>query len=84
MEFNVVRIKEYLPLGQRIESVALDCWVDNGWKEFAKATSIGNQRLIRTENITTSKVRLRVTSSHASPAITEIGLFCRPADIKKK
>lgn len=84
VEFNVVRIKEYLPLGQRIESVALDYWVDNGWKELAKATSIGNQRLIRTENITTSKVRLRVISSRACPAISEVGLFCRPDDSKNK
>jgi alpha-L-fucosidase len=76
--FNVVRVREYLPLGQRIEEIALDNWDKGSWREFATATSVGSQRLIVTPSITTSKIRLRVTKSSACPAITEIGLFLRP------
>lgn len=76
--FNVVRIREYLPLGQRIDSVALDFWNNDKWEEFTKATSIGNQRLVRSKDITTSKVRLRVTQAAACPAISEISLFKSP------
>jgi len=76
--FDVVRIREYLPLGQRVESVAVDYWNNDKWEEFAKATSIGNQRLIRSKAITASKVRLRVTGAAACPAISEFGLFKSP------
>ena len=48
------------------------------WQPFAAATSVGNQRLLRGENVTTSKVRLRVTKAAACPAISEFGLFLSP------
>lgn len=76
--FNAVRVREYLPLGQRVDAIALDSWNDGEWKQFATATSIGNQRLLRTASITASKVRLRVTKAAACPAISEIGLFRSP------
>ena len=71
---NVVRLREYLPLGQRVDTYALDQWKDGQWVEFAKGTSIGNCRLIRGAMITTSKVRLRLTGP-VCPAISEVGLF---------
>ena len=76
--FNVVRIQEYLPLGQRVEAVGVDAWKDGGWSEVAGATSIGNCRLIRGPRITTARVRLRVTQAPVCPAISEVGLFVEP------
>jgi alpha-L-fucosidase len=77
--FNVIRIREYLPLGQRVESVRVDRWQDGEWVEFAGATSIGNCRLIRGPGITTPRVRLRITQAAVCPAIAEVGLFAEPA-----
>ncbi len=76
--FNVVRVREYLPLGQRVDGFAVDAWQDGKWTEIAAATSIGNQRLLRTPAITTTKVRLRITKAAACPAISEVGLFRSP------
>jgi len=73
--FNLVRLREYLPLGQRVEGFALDSWQDGGWVEFGAGTSIGNCRLLRTEPVTTTRVRLRITSSPVCPTISEFGLF---------
>jgi alpha-L-fucosidase len=73
--FNVVRLREYLPLGQRIEAFALDHWQDGQWVQFAAGTSIGNCRLVRCPAVTTSKVRLRVTQAPVCPALSEIGVF---------
>ncbi len=73
--FNVVRLREFLPLGQRVEAFALDQWKDGQWVEFATGTSIGNCRLIRREPVTTGRVRLRITRAPVCPAIAEIGLF---------
>jgi alpha-L-fucosidase len=77
--FNVVSLREYLPLGQRIEAFALDQWKEGQWVEFARATSIGNHRLVRGDYITTRKVRLRITQSPVCPALSEVGLFAEPA-----
>jgi alpha-L-fucosidase len=76
--FNVVRVREYLPLGQRVDSIAIDSWDGQAWKPLAAATSIGNQRLLRTPSTRTSKVRLRITKAAACPAISEVGLFLAP------
>ena len=77
--FNVVSLRECLPLGQRIEGFALDQFKDGQWVEFAKATSIGNLRLVRGDSITTEKVRLRITQSPVCPALAEFGLYAEPA-----
>jgi alpha-L-fucosidase len=73
--FNVVRLREYLPLGQRIDAFALDQWRDNQWTQFATGTSIGNCRLVRCAPITTDKVRVRITQAPVCPALSEVGLF---------
>ena len=79
--FNVVRLREFLPLGQRVDSFALDAWKDGNWEEFASGTSIGNQRLVAGRFVTAPKVRLRVTGAKACPAISEVGLFTTPAQL---
>lgn len=77
--FNIVRLREYLPLGQRIEGVALDVQKNGAWEEATTATSIGSQRLLVTNNyLTTKKLRLRVTMAAACPAISELGVFAMP------
>lgn len=76
--FNVIRVREYLPLGQRVEAFALDVWKDNQWQEFARGTSIGNSKLVRGKPVTTTKLRLRITRAPVCPAISELALFSEP------
>jgi alpha-L-fucosidase len=74
--FNVVRLRENIQLGQRIDAFELDRWVGGKWDTFARATSIGACRLIRTaEDITANRVRLRITQSAVCPAVSDFGLF---------
>jgi alpha-L-fucosidase len=74
--FNVVRLRENIKLGQRIDAVAVDAFVDGKWQEVATATSIGGNRLIRLkDDVTTSKVRLRITSAPVSIALSDFGLY---------
>lgn len=75
---NVVSLREYLPLGQRIEAFELDRWADGRWQTFAKGTSVGSRRLVRVEPFTTEKVRLRITQAPVCPAIAEVGLYAEP------
>jgi len=74
--FNVVRLRENIKLGQRIDRVAVDIWNDGKWEEVTSATSIGGNRLIRLkDDVTTAKVRLRITAAAACPALSDFGLF---------
>ena len=76
--FDVVRLREHLPLGLRVDRFALDVW-DDGWREIAQHQGIGAQRLVRlAKPVTTRKVRLRVLAAPAGPAISEISLFRQP------
>ena len=76
--FNVVRLREFLPLGQRVEGFAIDALQNGQWQEFASGTSIGNARLVRGQSVTTTKVRLRITQAPVCAAISEVGLFTEP------
>lgn len=77
--FNVIRLRENIKLGQRIEAVAIDAMLNGEWKEIATATSIGSNRLIRlSKDITATKVRLRITNSPVCIALSDFGLYKEP------
>lgn len=73
--FDAVWLREYLPLGQRVERFALDSWNGRGWEEIAAGTSIGSQRIMITRSVTTARVRLRIVQASVCPAISELSLF---------
>lgn len=74
--FNIIRLRENIKLGQRITAFAVDAFVDGVWKEVASATSVGSNRLIRLPaNVTTDKMRLRITDSMACVVLSDFGLF---------
>ncbi|HXJ93188.1 MAG TPA: alpha-L-fucosidase [Terriglobia bacterium] len=78
VRFDLVRLRENIRLGQRVEAFALDHWQDGAWKTFAQNTSIGSCRLIRTSpDVSTNRVRLRITQCPVCPAISEFALYTR-------
>jgi alpha-L-fucosidase len=74
---NVILIREYLPLGQRVSAWALDRRENGRWIEFACGKSIGSCRLWRGIPITSDKFRLRL-SGPVCPALSEFGLYVEP------
>ena len=74
--FNVVRIKEDIRLGQRIEAVTVEALDSGTWQPVTQATSIGPRRIIRLDApVSGSKLRLRVTESAATPVVSEFAVF---------
>ena len=77
--FNVIRLRENIKLGQRIEAVAVDAFENGRWEQIGNATSIGGNRLIRLPKaITAKEVRLRVTQAPVCIALSDVGLFKEP------
>jgi len=74
--FNVIRLRENIKLGQRVDAVAVDAFEDGKWQQIATATSIGGNRLIKLpKDVKASKVRLRITSAPVCIALSDFGLF---------
>ncbi|SEJ11201.1 alpha-L-fucosidase [Dyadobacter sp. SG02] len=74
--FDIISLQEYIKLGQRIEEFAVDAWIGNEWKEVYKGTSVGAKRIAKLDvPITSNKVRLRITKSPVSIAISEFGVY---------
>jgi len=81
-KFNVIRLRENIKLGQRIEAVGIDTWDGKGWNEIATATSIGGNRLIRLPKmVETQKLRLRIVQSPVSIALSDFALFAEPESV---
>ncbi|HEU4634043.1 MAG TPA: alpha-L-fucosidase [Flavisolibacter sp.] len=79
VSFNIVRLRENIKLGQRIEKVEVDAFQHNQWQKIGEATSIGANRLIRLPRfITAKKIRIRVVQSPASIALSDVGIFKEP------
>ncbi len=74
--FNIIRLRENIKLGQRIDEVAVDVWQNGKWQQIATATSIGGNRLIYLpKGVTTNKVRLRVIKAPVCIALSDFGLY---------
>ncbi len=75
---DVIRVKEGISLGQRVEEFAVDSWDGAAWKELARGTTIGPRRILRTAPVTTTRLRLRIIHAMACPVITEFAAFKSP------
>lgn len=78
VEFNRFAIQEYIPLGQRVQEFTVEAMVEDNWKLLASETTIGYKRILRLSTIKTSKVRLTIIHSKASPLISNIELYNAP------
>ncbi len=74
--FDLIRVREPIALGQRVESFGVDALLNGEWSEIARATTIGNCRILRLDRpVTTRKVRIHVDKSPASPLLYDFGLY---------
>ena len=73
---NIIRIKEDIRQGQRIDAFVVERQDGEAWVEVAKGTSVGPRRLLRLDQpVTASKLRVRVTASSDAPRISEVAVF---------
>jgi alpha-L-fucosidase len=64
----------------RTRTFAVDAWNGSAWTQIAADTTIGHKKIVRlAKPVTTTRVRLRVTSARDLPAIASVGLFLRAA-----
>jgi len=76
--FNVAELAEYIKVGQRVEEFVLEARRGKRWDEFARGTTIGYKRLLRFDEVSTRKVRLKILNSRVCPTISNFALFYAP------
>lgn len=76
--FNRIMLQEYITLGQRVSSFAVDAYNEGTWKEIDKQTTIGNKRILRFPDVQATKVRVRFLKSDCVPMITHVGIYNAP------
>lgn len=81
-EFDVVRLRENIQLGQRVDGFVVEVWQDKTWASFASGQSIGACRLLRGKKVQSDRVRLRITSAAACPCISDFSLFAMPSALE--
>lgn len=70
-----ILLQEYIKLGQRVKSFTVEVWNNNTWKEVASATTIGYKRILKITPVETSKIRVKITASKASPIISNMEVY---------
>ncbi len=78
--FDIIRLREQIRLGQRVESFEIDALIEGAWKTVdAGGKSIGHQVMRKLDApITTDRLRVRITASQACPCISELSLLRMP------
>lgn len=81
--FNRLMIQEYIALGQRVAEFNVQFWNNESasWETLAEATTIGYKRILRFPTVTTSKVKVNILKSLASPVLNNIGLYNASEDV---
>lgn len=73
--FNCFEIKEYIRLGQRIQSFSIEVEKDGKWEQVFKGSTVGRKKLARFDAVTASKVRINFINSLACPVIESVKLY---------
>lgn len=80
--FDRVMLQEHISLGQRIK--AFEVWYahEGDMKLLAEATTVGYKRILRTKQVSTDKVEIRILDSRATPTVNNLGLFLASSEPK--
>jgi len=75
-EFNVIRVREDIRYGQRVDEAVIEGSKDGAWQELARVTSIGPRRIVRLGKMARAqKLRVRVLEQSAPAKIAEVAAF---------
>ena len=76
---NVVALKEYTPLGERVAEFTMEYRTACGqWRKLIDDTTISFRKILRTETVETDALKLKITKALACPCIQEFSAYYQP------
>ncbi|MBQ8575495.1 MAG: alpha-L-fucosidase [Clostridia bacterium] len=74
-EFNTFILQEVIELGHRVTGFEVSALVDGEWKNLYKGECIGYRSAQHFDTVKADKVKVKITSSLASPVLRFFGLY---------
>lgn len=74
-EIKYIFVQEYIKLGQRVRTFDIEIEKDGEWKKVTSSTTIGYKKILRLDPVSTSKVRINITSARACPLISNVEIY---------
>jgi alpha-L-fucosidase len=74
-EIKYIFVQEFIKLGQRIRTFDVEIEKEGAWEKVASSTTIGYKKILRLNPVSTSKVRIKITSAKACPCISNIEVY---------
>lgn len=75
---NRLMLQEYIPLGQRVKSFAVEYKKDGSWLPVRlneETTTVGYKRLLRFETVESDGLRIRITDARGPLCINNVGIY---------
>ncbi|QES87202.1 alpha-L-fucosidase [Rhizosphaericola mali] len=73
--FDIIRLRENIKLGQRLDSVRIEYWENGQWKFLIKGESVGANLLLKLDRpISTERLKIHLYAPVA-PTLSDFGLF---------
>jgi alpha-L-fucosidase len=73
--FDLIRMREYIPLGQRLDKVEVEIFSGKQWVKVGEATSVGACRIIHLSNpVETNSLRIKFQSPVAV-TLSDLGIY---------
>ena len=74
--FNRVQLQEYIPLGQRVCAFNIEALGEDGqWTRIGESTTIGYKKIVLTDMVTTTGLRINITDALAVPVLNGLSLY---------
>ncbi len=75
---NRLVLQEYIPLGQRVARFSVYYDAEGQWIKLLSATTIGYKRILRFPLTKTSKIKIEIEESLASPVLNKLEIYRSP------
>ena len=72
---NHLILQEDIAKGERVRSYKVEAWVKDTWEEVGRGECIGHKRIQVIETVETSRIRLKILTSKASPVIKNFSIY---------
>lgn len=74
-EINYIKLQEYIRLGQRIRSFSIDVMQNGEWQNATDGTTVGYQRILKIDPVSTNRIRITIKNSQASPILSNLEVY---------
>jgi alpha-L-fucosidase len=76
--FNRLLLQEYIALGQRINEFSFEVEKNGELEKTASGTTVGYKRVLRLDDVTTTRAKLTLKTNSPCITLSEIGLYNAP------